>query len=59
MHGENAQKHGHPGREYWKSRLHPHGEVPGKFTKIMTHRKERRQGKAENHGFKNTSVEEK
>lgn len=29
-------------KEYWKSRLHKHGEVPGKFTKKLTHKKERR-----------------
>jgi hypothetical protein len=28
-------------REYWKSRLHRHGEQPGRFTKKRTHRKER------------------
>ena len=44
-HGENAKKHGKQGEEYWKSRLHPGGEVPGSFTKKRTHRKERRVGK--------------
>lgn len=34
-----------PGFEYWKSRLHRWGEVPGKITKKLTHRKERREGK--------------
>lgn len=29
-------------REYWKSRLHRHGEQPGRYTKTQTHRKERR-----------------
>jgi len=33
------------GLEYWKSRLHPCGEVPGKFTKRQTARKERRADK--------------
>jgi hypothetical protein len=32
-------------REYWKSRLHEQGEIPGRFTKELTHRKERRQAK--------------
>jgi len=43
-HGENAKKRGHAGKEYWKSRHHKHGEVPGRFTKTITHRKERREG---------------
>ena len=30
------------GKEFWKSRLHTHGEIPGRGTKILTHRKERR-----------------
>ena len=34
-----------PGFEYWKSRLHKLGEIPGKLTKKLTHRKERREGK--------------
>lgn len=42
MHGLNAELHGHTGKEYWKSRLHPGGEEPGKFTKKLTHKKERR-----------------
>ena len=46
MHGENAEKKGHAGKEYWKSRLHRFGEVMGKYTKKLTHRKERRQNKA-------------
>lgn len=33
------------GKEYWKSRLHRYGEVIGKITKILTHRKERRKSK--------------
>jgi hypothetical protein len=36
-----------PGHEYWKSRLHRHGETPGRITKRLTHRFERRQGKNE------------
>lgn len=31
------------GNEYWKSRLHRGGEEPGRFTKKLTHRKERRE----------------
>ena len=42
MHGINAELHGHTGKEYWKSRLHPHGETPGRETKKLTHKKERR-----------------
>lgn len=30
-----------PGKEYWKSRLHKHGEVPGPYTKKRTHKAER------------------
>lgn len=33
-----------PGHEYWKSRLCPGGETPGRWTKRQTHRKERREG---------------
>lgn len=33
------------GKEYWKSRLKPHGEVPGAFTKKRTHKKERQEAK--------------
>lgn len=44
-HGENAAQKGHPGKEYWKSRLHSGGEVPGRWTKKMTHKKERRKAK--------------
>ena len=29
-------------REYWKSRLHRCGELIGRFTKTLTHKKERR-----------------
>lgn len=35
------------GKEYWKSRLHTHGEEPGRLTKTWTHRKERREGRGE------------
>lgn len=35
-----------PGFEYWKSRLHKHGETPGRITKRLTHRKERREGRS-------------
>lgn len=31
-----------PGYEYWASRLHRHGETPGRYTKVATHKKERR-----------------
>lgn len=44
-HGENAEKGGKRGKEYWKSRLHKGGEVLGRFTKDRTHRKERRDSK--------------
>ena len=36
---------GHVGKEYWKSRSHRYGEEPGRFTKNLTHRKERKQNK--------------
>lgn len=45
-HGKNAEKLGHAGKEYWKSRLHPRGEVPGRATKKMTHKKERLRGRS-------------
>ena len=32
-------------KEYWKSRLYRGGEILGRFTKILTHRKERRENK--------------
>ncbi len=35
-----------PGYEYWASRLHRHGETPGRLTKRWTHGKERREAKA-------------
>jgi len=34
-----------PGYEYWASRLYCHGETPGRWTKVQTHRKERRAGR--------------
>lgn len=34
-----------PGYEYGKSRLHKGYEEPGKYTKKLTHKKERRNGK--------------
>lgn len=38
-----------PGFDYWKSRLRKYGwwEKPGPLTKLLTHRKERREGKKE------------
>jgi len=42
MHGDNAEQKGHLGKEYWKSRLHRYGEPPGRYTKYLTHKKERR-----------------
>ena len=39
--------HGHPGKEYWKSRLHSGGEILGPITKRLTHRKERREAREE------------
>ena len=44
-HGENAERIGHGGKEYWKSRLHKYGEVLGRYTKKLTHKKERRDNK--------------
>lgn len=35
------------GSEFWASRLHRHGETPGRFTKTLTHRLERRTGKSD------------
>ena len=46
-HGKNAEQKGYPGKEYWKSRLHRGGEMPGRYTKQLTHRKERRINKQE------------
>lgn len=37
------------GKEFWKSRLHRGGEVLGRFTKRLTHRKERRVARTETH----------
>jgi len=42
--GKNAEKYGHPGREYW-SRRYPNGADWNKFGKKLTHRYERRQRK--------------
>ena len=43
-----TQRHSRPvGSEYWSSRLHRHGETPGRHTKTLTHKKERRQGRVE------------
>lgn len=42
-HGKNAERHGSAGKEYWKSRLHRWGEAPGRVTKDLTHKKERRE----------------
>ena len=33
------------GKEYWKSRLHRYGEALGRYTKMLTHKKERRESK--------------
>lgn len=43
--GENAEKNGHAGREYWKSRLTRHGDMPGRYTKQSTAKKERRESR--------------
>ncbi len=43
-HKQKAAKRGID-KEYWQSRLHAHGEAPGRYTKTRTHRKERREGK--------------
>jgi len=45
MQGERAEKRGHAGKEYWKSRLHPGGETIHRYTKYLTHKKERRDNK--------------
>ena len=45
-HGKNAEKNGRVGLEYWASRLHKYGEDPGRYTKTLTHKKERRVSKA-------------
>ncbi len=44
-HGRKGSNRGDQRREYWASRLHRGGEAPGRFTKTLTHRKERRIGK--------------
>ena len=43
-HKQKQEKCG-SGKEYWKSRLHRFGEITGRYTKLLTHRKERREGK--------------
>jgi len=40
-HGENAESCGHVGKEFWKSRLSRWGDLRGKITKQLNHRKER------------------
>jgi len=46
-HGENAERLGHPGREYWSKRAGGgNGYWPwGPIGKWITHRKERQQAK--------------
>lgn len=44
-HGERSAMQSNSLKEYWKSRLHKHGEVIGRYTKLLTHRKERRNSK--------------
>jgi hypothetical protein len=44
-HGKNAEMNGHTGKEYWASRLHRWGETMGRYTKRLTHKKERRENK--------------
>ena len=44
-HGKNAEQNGRAGKEYWKSRLHRWGEQMGRYTKYLTHKKERRANK--------------
>lgn len=39
-HGENAERHGRPDREYWSSRWRTWSW--GAYAKRMTHRRERR-----------------
>ena len=45
MNGKNAEQAGHSGLEYWKSRSNMFFEAPGRWTKNMTHRYERRMAK--------------
>lgn len=40
MHGENAERNGHAGREYWSRRL-PGSVSWGRIGKWLTHRRER------------------
>ena len=44
-HGERSAMQSNSRKEYWKSRLHRYGEVIGRYTKLLTHRKERRNSK--------------
>ena len=44
-HGKRAETIGHVGKEYWKSRLYRWGEIMGRYTKTLTHKKERRENK--------------
>ena len=45
-HGENAERGGRPGYEFWSRRPCSHLGF-GRWVKTMTHRAERRQGKDE------------
>jgi len=44
-HGKNAEQASRSHKEYWKSRLHRWGETMGRYTKHLTHKKERRDNK--------------
>ena len=48
-HQQRAERRGN--KEYWASRLHCDGEEPGKYTKILTHRLERRRASSEIQGL--------
>ena len=48
-HKQRAERRGN--KEYWKSRLHKNGEEPGRFTKLATHKLERRLARAEIRGI--------
>jgi hypothetical protein len=43
-HGERAARW-QQGKEYGKSRLHPGWEERGRYTKMLTHKKERREAR--------------
>ena len=45
-HKARAERRG-AGKEYWASRLHTDGEEPGRYTKLLTHRLERRRASME------------